>query len=89
MLVLWSNVCYVGLLIHWFRDPSASIFNGSITIGRASLVGVGLLRSNSVVSLMLCIVCCAMAGALALYYRYLRIASTLLRMGNISSKAYF
>jgi hypothetical protein len=36
--------------------------------------------------LMLCMVCYAMVGALALYYRSLGIASTLLRRGNISGR---
>jgi hypothetical protein len=34
-------VCYTGLWIHWFRDHDATIPNGSVTIGRTSLVGVG------------------------------------------------
>ena len=45
---------------------------------------VGHSRLDSVVPLMLRLVCCAMAGTLALYYRSLGTASTLLRMGNIS-----
>jgi hypothetical protein len=36
--------------------------------------------------LMLRMVCCAMAGALALYYRSLGTVSTLLRRGNISGR---
>jgi hypothetical protein len=67
------NVC----VIHWFCDYSATVPNGSVTIGRTSLVGVGHLRSDSIVPLMLCTVHCAMVGALALYYRSLGIASTL------------
>jgi hypothetical protein len=38
------------------------------------------------VPLMLCTVCCIMAGALILYYRSLGIASTLLRRDNNSGK---
>jgi hypothetical protein len=80
-------VCYSGLWIHWFRDLDATILNGSVTIGRTSLVGLGHLRSDSIVPLMLRMVFYTMAGALALYYyRSLGIASTLLRMGNISGR---
>jgi hypothetical protein len=81
-------VCYTGFWIHWFRDPGATIPNGLVTIRRTSLVGVDHSRSNLIVSLMLCMVCCAIAGALALYYRSLGIASTLLRRGNISFRHY-
>jgi hypothetical protein len=49
---------------------------------------VGHPRSDSVVSLVLYMVCCAMVGAPALYYRFLEIVSTLLRKGNISSRPY-
>jgi hypothetical protein len=76
-------VCYTGLWIHWFHDHDATIANSSVTIGRMSLVGVGYSRSDSIVPLMLCTVCCAMAKTLALYYRSLWTALTLLRMGNI------
>jgi hypothetical protein len=72
-----------GLWIHWFRDPGATIPNGSIIIGRTSLVGVGCLRSDSIVPLILCMVFCAMAVALTLYYRSFEIVSTLLKMSNI------
>jgi hypothetical protein len=50
--------------------------------------GVGHPRSNSVVPLVLRTVCCAIARALALYYRPLGTASTLLRNGNISDRSY-
>ena len=40
--------------MHWFRDHGATIPNGTVTIRRTSLVGVGHLRSDSIVSLMLC-----------------------------------
>jgi hypothetical protein len=50
--------------------------------------GVGHLRSNSILPLVLRTVCCTMVGALALYYRSLGIASTLLRMGNIPGRPY-
>jgi hypothetical protein len=62
---------YMGLWIHWFRDPSATIPNGSVTIGWTSLVGVGYSRSDSIMPLMLRMICCAMARALTLYYRSL------------------
>jgi hypothetical protein len=75
-----------GLWIHWFRDLVATILNGSVTIGRTSLVGVGHLESDSIMPLMLLMVCCTMAGALTLYYRSLGTSSTLLRMCNISGR---
>jgi hypothetical protein len=81
--IMVKCVCYTGLWIHWFRDHGATIPNGSVTIGRMSLVSVGYLRSDSIMLLMLCTVCCAMAGVLALYYRSLGTAPTLLRRGNI------
>jgi hypothetical protein len=74
--------------IHWFRDLDVTISNGSVTTGRTSLVGVGHSGSDPIVPLMLHTVCCTMAGALALYYRSLRIASTMLRMCNISRRPY-
>jgi hypothetical protein len=49
---------------------------------------VGHPRSDSVVPLVLCMVCYVMAGAPVLYYRFLGTVSTLLRMGNISSRPY-
>jgi hypothetical protein len=76
-------VCYTGLWIYWFRDHDATILNGSITIERTSLVGVGHLKSNSIVPLMLRTICYAMVRVLTLYYRSLGTTSTLLRMGNI------
>jgi hypothetical protein len=76
----------LGPWIHWFGDLDATIPNDSVTTGWTSLVGVGHSGSDSIVPLMLCTVCYTMAGALALYYRSLRIASTLLRRGNISSR---
>jgi hypothetical protein len=81
-------VCYTGLWIHWFRDHGATILNGSVTIGQTSLVDVGHSRSNSIVPLMLRTLCCAMARALSLYYKFLGTASTLLRRGNISGRLY-
>jgi hypothetical protein len=77
-----------GLCIHWFRDLYATIPNGSVTTGRTSLVGVGHSGSDPIVPLMLCTVCYAMAGALALYYKSLGTTSTLLRRGNISGRPY-
>jgi hypothetical protein len=84
--ILWSNVCYTGLWIHWFRDHGATIPNGSITIERMSLVGVSHSRSDLIVPLMLHTICYAMTGALALYYRSLETTPTLLRMSNISGR---
>jgi hypothetical protein len=49
---------------------------------------VGHPRSESVVPLVLRTVRCTMAGVPVLYYRSLGTASTLLKMGNISSKLY-
>jgi hypothetical protein len=49
---------------------------------------VGHLRPDLVISLVLCTVCCVMAGAPVLYYRSLGITLTLLRMGNISGRPY-
>ena len=87
--IMVKRVYYKGLWIHWFRDHDATIPNGKVTIGRTSLVGVGHLGSDPIVPLMLRTVCfCAMAGALALYYRSLGIASTLLRRGKILGKPY-
>jgi hypothetical protein len=51
--------------------------------------GSGHLKSDSIVPLMLRIVCYAMAGAPTLYYRSLGTVSTLLRKGNILGKSYF
>jgi hypothetical protein len=82
-------VCYMGLWINWFRDLGVTIPNGSVTIGRTSLVGVGHSRSDLIMPLILCTLCCAMVGTLALYYRSHWIASTLLRMGNISGRPYY
>jgi hypothetical protein len=76
-------MCYTGLWIHWFRDHGATISNGSVTIGRTSLVGVGHPRSDSVVLLVLHTVCCAMTEALAINYRSLGTAPTLLIRDNI------
>ena len=89
MLALWSKVCYTRLWIHWFRDYDATIPIGAITIERTSLVSVGHSRSDPIVPLMLLTVCFrAMAGALALYYRSLGTASTLLRKGKILGRPY-
>jgi hypothetical protein len=79
-------VRYTGLWIHWFRDLDATIPNGLVTTGQTSLVGVDHLKSDLIVPLMLRTVCYAMAGALALYYRSIKIASTLLRIANISGR---
>jgi hypothetical protein len=79
-------VFYTGLWIHWFRDLGATIPNDSVIIGWTSLVGVGHSKSNSIVPLMLRMVCYVMAGALALYYTSIKTVPTLLRMGNISSR---
>ena len=69
------------------RDHDATIPNGTVTIGRTSLVGVGHSGSDPIVPPVLRTKCFhAMAGALALYYRSLRTASTLLRNGEISGR---
>jgi hypothetical protein len=81
-------MCYTRLQIYWFSVHSATIPNDSVTIGRMLLIGVGHSRSDSIVPLMLRTVCCAMIGVLALYYRSLEIALTLLRIGNISGRPY-
>jgi hypothetical protein len=87
--VFWLNVYVIwGLWIHWFCDFGATIPNGSVTIGQTSLFGVGHSRLDSIVPLMLRTVCCAMAGALTLYYKSLGTTLTLLRMGNISSRPF-
>ena len=87
MLALWSKVCYTGLWIHWFRDHDTTIPNGTVTIRRTSLVGVDHSGSDPIVLLILRTICFrAMAGALALYYRSLRTASTMLRMGKVSGR---
>jgi hypothetical protein len=78
----------MGLWIHWFHDHGVTIPNGSVTIGQTSLVAVGHLRSDLIVPLILRTICCAMDEALALYYRSIRTASTLLKMGNISGRPY-
>ena len=71
------------------HDHDATIPNGTVIIGRMSLVGVGHSKSDPIVALMLrTVYFCAMAGALALYYRSLGTASTLLRMGKISGRPY-
>jgi hypothetical protein len=86
LCIMVKCMCYTGLWIHWFRDLSATIRNGLATIGWMSLVGVGHSRLDSIVPLMLRMVCCVMAEALALYYRSLGTTPTLLRMGSISGR---
>jgi hypothetical protein len=85
--IMVKCVCFMGLWIHWFCDPGAIISNGLVTIGRTSLVGIGHLRSDSIVPLMLHMVCCAMARALTLYYRSIGTTPTLLKKGNISGRS--
>ena len=80
-------VCVGGVWIQWFRDQWCSHSQWMVTIGWMSLA-VGPLRSDSVVSPMLHMVQCAMAGVPALYYMSLRKALTLLRRGNISGRPY-
>ena len=87
--IMVKRVYYTGLWIHWFHDYDAIIPNGTVTIGRTSLVGVGHSGSDPIVPLMLRMVCFrAMAGVLTLYYRSLGTALTLLRMGKISGRPY-
>jgi hypothetical protein len=81
-------VCYTKLWIYWFHDLNTTIPNGLVTTGWTSLIGVGHSRSDSIVPLMLRLVCYAMTGALTLYYRSLRTTSTLLRRSNISGRPY-
>ena len=60
-----------------------------VTIGRTSLVDVGRSESEPIMPLMLrTIYFRAIAGALALYYRSLETASTLLRRGKILGRPY-
>jgi hypothetical protein len=47
------------------------------------LIDILVGRGVTIMPLMLRTVCCVMAGALALYYRSLGTAPTLLRRGNI------
>jgi hypothetical protein len=86
LCIMVKCVCYTRWWIHWFHDLDATIPNGSVITGRTSLVGVGHSGSDPIILLMLRMVCCTMAGALALYYRSLGTASTLLRMGNNSGR---
>jgi hypothetical protein len=51
--------------------------------------GVGHSRSDSIVPLVVRMVCCAMTGTPTLYYRSLGTASTLLIKGNISGRPYY
>jgi hypothetical protein len=82
-----KSVCAMcGLWIHWFRDLDATIPNGLVTTGHTLLVGVGHSGSDPIVPLMLHTIYYAMPGVLALYYRSLGTASTLLRRGNISGR---
>jgi hypothetical protein len=86
LYIMVKCVCYTGLWIYWFHDLGATIPNGLVIIGWTSLVGVDHSRLDSIVPLMLRMVCCSMARALALYYRSLETAPTLLRRANISGR---
>ena len=87
--IMVKRVYYMGLWIHWFHDHDATIFNGTVIIGRTSLVGMGHSGSDPIVPLMLRTICFhAMAEALALYYKSLGTTSTLLRRGKISGRPY-
>ena len=87
--IMVKRLYYTGLWIYWFHDHDATIPNGTVTIRRMSLVGVGHSGSDPIVPLMLHTVCFrAMVGALALYYRSLGIVSILLRRGKISGRPY-
>ena len=87
--IMVKYVYYTGLWINWFRDNDATIHNGMVTIGRTSLVDVGHSGSDPIVPLMLRTICFhAMARALALYYKSLGTASTLLRRGKILDRPY-
>jgi 3-isopropylmalate dehydratase small subunit len=71
---LTIQTAYYGQMCMLYEDFGSISFmtlvqpflNGSITIGQTPLVGVGHSRSNSIVLLMLHMVCCVMAKALAL-----------------------
>ena len=39
--IMVKRLYYTGFWIHWFRDHDAIIPNGTVTIGRTSLVDVG------------------------------------------------
>jgi hypothetical protein len=88
LIIIVKRVCYAGLWIPWFRDHGAIIPNGSVIIGRTSLVSVGHSRLDLIVPLVLHTVYCAMVEALLLYYRSLGTTPTLLRMDNISGRPY-
>jgi hypothetical protein len=81
------NVCVCGGFgSNGFVTNDVTISNGYYRTDVIS--GVGHPRLDSIVPLMLRTVRCAMAGAPTLYYRFFGIASTLLRMGNISGRPY-
>ena len=89
LYIMIKHGYYTGLWIHWFRDHDATIHNGTVTIGRTLLVSVGHSGSDPIVPLMLRTICFrAMVRTLALYYRSLGTASTLLRKGKISGRPY-
>ena len=89
LYIMVKRMYYTRLWIHWFHDHDATISNGMVTIGWTSLVVVGHWGSNPIVPLILRMVCFhAMVVALALYYRSLGTASTLLRRGKISGRPY-
>jgi hypothetical protein len=83
------NVCVcVGALYPMVSWPMMQLFPMDGHYRTNVISGVGHPRSNLVVLLVLCMVCCTMAGAPTLYYRFLGTASTLLRGGNISGRPY-
>ena len=87
--IMVKRVYYRRLWIHWFHDHDATIPNGTVIIGRMSLVVVGHSKSDPIMPLMLgTVYFCAMARALALNYRSLWTASTLLRRGKILGRPY-
>jgi hypothetical protein len=84
--IMVKHVCYMGLWIYCFLDLGVIIPKGSVIIGRTSLINMGHSGSDSIMPLMLRMVCCAITEKLVLYYRSFGTAPTLLRNGNISSK---
>jgi hypothetical protein len=87
-LALWSMCVWKGFRSNGFvTEMQSFLINGYYRIDDIS--GVSHPKSGSVVSLVLCMVCCAIVGAPILYFRSLGTASTLLRMGNISGIPYY
>jgi hypothetical protein len=85
ILTLWSNVCYMG-----FGSNGYFIANTALTSNhyRTNIIsGVGYPRSDSIVSLVLCVVAYNIRGT-GVALQVFRDSSTLLKMSNISGKLY-